>query len=46
MELHPSCHLPVIQDGDTLVTESGKISEYIEDKFPEPALNLDEEGGT
>jgi len=44
MEMHPSCHLPVIQDGDILVTESGKISDFIEDKYPEPALDLDEEG--
>lgn len=46
MEVHPSSHLPVIQDGDTLVTESGNIQDFIEDKYPHPALPLDEEGGT
>jgi len=44
IEMHPSAHLPVIQDGDILVTESGKISDFIEDKYPEPALLVDEEG--
>ena len=40
----PTGHLPLIQDGDTYVTESGKIADFIEEKYPQPRLPVDEEG--
>jgi len=44
VEVHPSGKLPLVQDGDHFVMESGNIADYICEKFPQPSIPTDEEG--
>jgi glutathione S-transferase len=36
--LNPSCTVPVLQDGDVVLTDNAAIAAYLEAKFPEPPL--------
>jgi glutathione S-transferase len=36
--INPMGKIPVLEDGDLILPESGAINEYLEDRFPEPAL--------
>lgn len=38
LEINPRGQIPVVQDGDTVVTESLAIMHYLEKKQPEPSL--------
>jgi len=36
--LNPFAQVPVLQDGDLVISESVAILEYLEDRYPAPAL--------
>lgn len=38
LQLNPKAVVPTLVDGDTVVRESSVINEYLDDRFPEPAL--------
>ena len=38
LKLNPGGKIPVLQDGDLVITESGAICNYLGDKFPESGL--------
>jgi glutathione S-transferase len=38
LRLNPFAQVPVLEDGDLVVAESVAILEYLEERFPEPAL--------
>jgi len=43
-EVNPSGFLPLIKDGEVFVSESGRILDHLEAKYPQPPLAKDEEG--
>ena len=38
LQLNPKAVVPTLVDGDTVVRESSVINEYLDDRYPEPAL--------
>lgn len=44
VDANPSGFLPLLKDGAIVVHESRKILDYLEAKYPQPALPQDEDG--
>jgi len=38
LALNPDGMVPVLEDGDLVLTESTVINDYLEDRFPDPPL--------
>lgn len=45
LALNPDGMVPVLEDGDLVLTESTVISDYIEDRFPDPPLRPNDPAG-